>query len=118
MVKNYLKIALRNLFRHKVFSFINISGLALGMTCSILIMLWVQDERSFNQFHTNINRLYRVMEVQHYGGNEDFTLDATPGPLGENLPKNISEMSQAVTLLPDHEILFTYESQALKQKGT
>ncbi len=78
MLTNYLKIAWRNLLRHKVFSFINILGLALGMTCSILIMLWVQDERSFNRFHTKIDRLYRVMEVQHYGCNEDFTIDATP----------------------------------------
>ncbi|PSR55364.1 hypothetical protein AHMF7605_18560 [Adhaeribacter arboris] len=118
MLTNYLKIALRNLLRHKVFSFINISGLALGMTCSILIMLWVQDERSFNQFHTNIDRLYRVMEVQHYGGNEDFTLDATPGPLGENLPKDIPEIAQAVTINPGFNLLFTHENKALKQNGT
>ncbi|QMU31216.1 ABC transporter permease [Adhaeribacter radiodurans] len=118
MLTNYLKIALRNLFRHKVFSFINISGLALGMTCSILIMLWVQDERSFNQFHTKIDRLYRVMEVQHYGGNSDFTFDATPGPLGENLPKDFPEIAQAVTLHPGFNLLFTNADQALKQPGT
>ncbi|RDC65415.1 ABC transporter permease [Adhaeribacter pallidiroseus] len=118
MLTNYLKIALRNLLRHKGFSFINISGLALGMTCSILIMLWVQDERSFNQFHAQLNRLYRVMEVQHYGGNSDFTFDATPGPLGENLPQDIPEVAQAVTLHPGFNLLFTHENQALKQNGT
>lgn len=118
MFTNYLKIALRNLLRHKVFSIINISGLALGMTCSILIMLWVQDERSFNQFHANIDRLHRVMEVQHYGGGEDFTIDATPGPLGENLPKDIPEIAQAVTIVSDNYRLFTHGDLALKQKGT
>ncbi|MDQ3291057.1 MAG: ABC transporter permease [Bacteroidota bacterium] len=118
MLKNYLKIAVRNLLRNRVFSIINISGLALGMTCSILIMLWVQDERSFNRFHTKIDRLYRVMEVQHYGGNEDFTIDATPGPLAANLPNDFPEIAQAVSILSGFNVLFTHENQALKQEGT
>ena len=118
MFKNYLKIAFRNLLRHKVFSIINISGLALGMTCSILIMLWVQDELSFNRFHTKIDRLYRVMEVQHYGGGQNFTIDATPGPLGENLPKDVPEIARAVTIMSDFDNLFTLGDLALKQKGT
>jgi ABC-type antimicrobial peptide transport system permease subunit len=58
------------------------------------------------------------MEVQHYGGNEDFTLDATPGPLAANLTKDVPEIAQAVTILPDYSLLFTYENQALKQNGT
>ena len=62
MIKNYFKIAWRNLVRNKAFSAINISGLALGMACSLLIMLWVQDERSVDGFHANGKQLYQVYE--------------------------------------------------------
>jgi putative ABC transport system permease protein len=61
MLANYFKIALRNLFRQKVYSFINISGLAVGMACFILISLWVQDELSYDQFHQNKDRLCKVI---------------------------------------------------------
>lgn len=60
MFRNYLTSAIRSLRRHKLFSFINIFGLATGMACSILILLWVQDERSYDQFNTNAPQLYRL----------------------------------------------------------
>jgi ABC-type antimicrobial peptide transport system permease subunit len=60
MIKNYFKIALRNIIRHKAYSTINILGLAIGMTCSILILLWVQNELSYDRFHVNANQIYRI----------------------------------------------------------
>ncbi|GAB3822339.1 hypothetical protein GCM10028895_26570 [Pontibacter rugosus] len=78
MLKNYLKMAYRNLMRHKVFSLINVLGLALGMTCSILILLWVQDEVSYDRFHENIDQIYQVMETQSYPGADKFETEATP----------------------------------------
>jgi predicted permease len=60
MVKNYFKTALRNLLRHKLFSGLNIFGLATGMACSILIFLWVQDELSFDKFNPNTNHIFRL----------------------------------------------------------
>jgi len=66
MIKNYLKVAWRNLVRNKFFSAINILGLALGMACSVLILLWVQSELSMDSFHTNKDRLYMVYERQFY----------------------------------------------------
>lgn len=60
MIRNYFKIALRNLVRHKGYSFLNIAGLALGMACTMLILLYVQDELGFDRFHTNLSRIYRV----------------------------------------------------------
>jgi len=60
MLKNYFKIALRNILRHKAFSAINISGLAIGMASSILILLWVQNELSYDRFHTNADQVYRI----------------------------------------------------------
>jgi predicted permease len=58
MVKNYLKIALRSFFRHKGYTFINTAGLAIGIACCIMIMLWVQDELSYDRFHENADDLY------------------------------------------------------------
>lgn len=60
MLRNYLKIAIRNFVRHKLFSALNILGLATGMACSLLIFLWVQDESSFDRFHKNADKIYRI----------------------------------------------------------
>ena len=60
MFKNYLKIAFRNIIRHKAYSTINILGLAIGMACSILILLWVQNELSYDRFHVNADEVYRI----------------------------------------------------------
>ena len=60
MFKNYLKIAFRNLFKHKGYAFINVAGLAVGMACCFLILLYVQDETSYDIFHNNAKQIYRV----------------------------------------------------------
>ena len=60
MILYYLKIAIRNILRHKVYSFINIVGLAVGMACTILILLWVQYELSFDLYHEKADRIFRL----------------------------------------------------------
>ena len=60
MLLNYLKIATRSLLKNTVYTFINVVGLAIGIACSILIMLWVYDEYSYDRFHENYNELYQV----------------------------------------------------------
>ena len=60
MFKNYIKVALRNLFRNKLYSFLNIAGLAIGLTCCVLILLYIQDELSYDRFHDEADRIYRV----------------------------------------------------------
>src|SRR5688572_7045034 len=60
MLRNYIKIAIRNLLRHKAFSFINIAGLSIGMACSVLILLWVSDELSYDKFHNDSRSLFRI----------------------------------------------------------
>ncbi len=60
MLKNYLKIALRNLLRHKAFTFINISGLAIGLACCIIILMFVRSQTGHDQYHTNKDRLFRL----------------------------------------------------------
>ena len=65
MFWNYVKIAWRNIKRYKGYSFINIVGLAVGLACCILILLWVQDELNYDRFHTNADDLYRVVTEFH-----------------------------------------------------
>ena len=67
MIKNYFRIAFRNIQRHKGYSFINIIGLALGMACCILIILWVKDEMTTDKYHAKLDSLYLVRTIQHYG---------------------------------------------------
>lgn len=116
MIRNYLKIAWRNLWKNKMFSFINIMGLALGMTCSLLITLWVQDELAMDRFHKNDKRLYRVMENQHYTGVIN-TYPSTPGLLADNITKDIPEIKMASQMLWEESPLFTVGSTFEKEKG-
>jgi putative ABC transport system permease protein len=97
MIKNYFKIAWRNLIRNKAFSTINISGLALGMACSLLIMLWVQDERNVDAFHANGKYLYQVYERQYYDGKVEASYP-TQGLLAEELKRVIPEVQYASSL--------------------
>src|SRR5512145_893865 len=60
MLKNYLKIAFRNLLRHKAFTLINISGLAIGLACCIIILMFVRGQTGYDQYHENKDRLYRL----------------------------------------------------------
>ena len=60
MLQNYIIVAVRNILRHKVYSIINIAGLSVGMACSILILLWVQYELSYDRYHENADQIYRL----------------------------------------------------------
>jgi len=91
MWKNYLKIAWRNLLRNKSFTAINISGLIVGMTLTILLMLWVRFEYSYDQFHTKKDRLYEVYHMGNYNGTIG-TSNSTPQPLGPALEANFPEV--------------------------
>jgi predicted permease len=116
MIKNYFKTAWRNLLQNKTFSLINIFGLALGMTCSLVIMLWLKDEIRKDKFHQNGKRLYRVMENQFYSGNVS-TFESTPGILAENIVKDIPDIQMASQMLWEEEPLFTVGNTYDKEKG-
>ena len=73
MLQNYLKIALRNLLRNKVYSFINIAGLAVGMAVAMLIGLWIYDEVSANKHFKNYETLYQVKMHQTFDGDRKST---------------------------------------------
>jgi len=94
MFKNYFKTAWRNIIRNKVFSVINILGLALGLACSLLIFLWVRDEQNVDAFHKNGKELYQVYERNHFDGKIDASYP-TQGLLAEELKKVIPEIQYA-----------------------
>ncbi|UCH93591.1 MAG: ABC transporter permease, partial [Candidatus Aminicenantes bacterium] len=70
MIKNYLKIAFRNIKRHKGYSFINIAGLAIGMACCILMVVYITSELGFDRYHENADRIYRLCHHSNIGGTD------------------------------------------------
>src|SRR5678815_1161619 len=86
MFRNYFKIAFRNLARNKIYSFINIAGLGIGLACALLIMLYVKDEVSFDRFHKNVNNIYRIARKSN-GNNKNGSTGFLQGPrFTQNVP--------------------------------
>ena len=107
MLKNYLKMAIRNLLRSKYFSIINITGLAIGLAAIILIFLYVKFQLSFNNFHNDEDRLFRVsVKASHNGELESDSFIFTP-PIGPAMKNDLPEVKIIpVTELHDLNILF------------
>jgi len=93
MLKNYFKIAFRNIIRHKVFSFINIAGLAVGLAVCFLILLWVQDELKFDKFHEKYDRIHRILVDINTNGDE-FVVGVTPAALAPNIIDEVPEFEE------------------------
>ena len=98
MFRTFLVIAVRNLKKHKGFSFINIIGLTLGMACCILIMLWVQDELSFEDFHHKADRIARVVTKINFDSGEILRSSRSIPPLADALKEDYPEIEDAVRL--------------------
>ena len=104
MLKNYFKIAVRSILRNKIFSFINIAGLAIGMACFIFIMLWVQDELSYERYNKNAGRICRV--IWDMDGTQIF---ATPGPFANWLKETVPGIQEVTRV--------NYDGKKLQYKG-
>lgn len=94
MIRNYLKTAYRNLVKHKFYSLINVTGLAVGITSCLLIVLFVLDELSYDQHHTDADRIYRVTANINFGGNH-MLMNVTPAPMAEALMADYPEVEVA-----------------------
>ena len=94
MFKNYFKIAFRNIIHQKVFSSINIFGLAVGMTCTMLILLWVQDELSFDKFHKNADNIYLVIRE-----NTSDKMAVTSALLSPALKQELPEIENSTCIM-------------------
>jgi len=112
MLKNYLLIALRNFKNNKLFSFINVFGLAVGFTCCMLISIYLRHELSFDKHHKNIRQLYQVGTVFNMEGNEEISA-SSPVPLAPAIKKEFPEVQEFARLLPtflDDKTLLRYAS--------
>jgi len=94
MIKNFFKIYLRIIKRYPLYSILNISGMAIGMACAILILLWVQNELSYDRYYKNADRLYRVVQNFTYEGRTQSSA-ATPYPLASALKEEFPEIIRA-----------------------
>jgi len=116
MLKNYLKITIRNIRKHKGYSFINISGLAVGMACCVLILLWVRDELSFDRFHENAERIFRVTEHQYNSSGDYFPVAVTPWPLAEALKNDFPEVVESARLRILSGRLISYKEKKIYER--
>ena len=111
MLFNYIKIAFRNLLRHKAFSFINIAGLAIGMTCSIFILLWVRDELSYDQFHEHADQIYRLTADAG-----EFKAAVSPAGMAAGLKSEMPVIKNITRISKSQSVLFEVGNQKFQEK--
>ena len=114
MFRNYLLTALRHFWRQKGYTLINIFGLSVGLACSLLIMLWVKDELSFNQFHKKGDQIHRIMRHVTFSDGHVYTWAAIPKPLAEMLEKEYPEVVHAVLTSWGEDKLLSFEEQHIR----
>lgn len=112
MFKNYLKIGIRNLLKYNTHSVIHIIGLAIGLTCTLLILLWVQDELSFDRFHTHRDQVYRIL-----GQGTEIKFFGSPAPLAPTLKAEVPEIADAVRVRELPRFVFKYGENAFYESN-
>ena len=110
MIKNWLKIALRNIKRHKLYSFINLLGLAVGMACFFLIYMHIADEINYDKFHQMAERIYRVTYEINLSGSRTLTAQ-TPAPLGPAMIRDYPEVKNATRFFLRKNIPVTWKDK-------
>jgi putative ABC transport system permease protein len=116
MLRNYFLIALRKSHRQLSYTFINITGLATGLACALLIFLWVNDESSYNQHIPNRERVYQIFANVPMTGSVS-TWENTPGPLGPELATEVPEMEAIARVNVNNGILFRHGDKAFSESG-
>jgi putative ABC transport system permease protein len=107
MLTNYIKIALRNLMKNKLFSFINISGMAIGLASCLLIGLFVRDELLFDRFHPDGDRTYRVYNIANQSDGTSRYLPIVPYPFASYMQKDFPEIESTLRMMDMYgELLF------------
>ncbi len=114
MIKNYLRIAVRNLRNHKAYSLINIVGLAVGVACCMLILLYVLDELSYDKFNHDYSRIYRIEAELKMEGRE-LNMAVSPAPLGGTLVREFPEVVQYARIMPTANMLIRYKNNVFNE---
>ena len=113
MIKNYFKIAFRNLWKNKGFSALNIIGLATGLAVCLLIVLYVKDELSYDKYNINADRIYRLDADIYFNGTQ-FTTFVSPDPFAPTLVRDYPEIEQMVRLNYQGDILVKKDNQNIQ----
>jgi hypothetical protein len=117
VLKSYLRTALRFLWQQKSYTFLNLLGLAVGLACSFLIFLWVQDELRYDQFHNEGDQIHRVMRNYFTSDGKVFTWSAIPMPLADVLREEYPEITHTVLMTWKNEALVATEEEAFREQG-
>ncbi len=117
MIKNYLKIAFRNIKKHKSYSFINISGLAIGMACCFFIILFVQDELSYDRYHEKADRIYRLVDSLDVPGDFSMHVALSSAPFAPTLKNDFPEVEDAVRFFLGRRRMVSYEDKKYYEDG-
>lgn len=119
MLRNYIKVAVRALLRNKLTSVINISGLALAMACSLLIYIFIQDELSYDQYHSNVENIYRVTRSFHSAeGEVNLHLPSVAPPIGPLLKNDFGEIRDMARVINFSSVLSLEEDGRLTMSET
>jgi len=115
LVKNYFKIAFRNMFRQKGYSFLNILGLAIGMAASLLILLYVRHELSYDGYHRDAGRIFRIALEGHWGG-RDFNVAVVPAVTAKTMIADFPEVEDAVRFRQHGSYIVQYKEQSFREQ--
>ena len=115
MFKNFIKTALRNLFKHRGYSLLNIAGLAIGMATCILILMFVVDELSYDSYNEHADRIYRVSMDARYGG-RDFNVAVCAAPAAQTLINDYPEVEAATRFRQRGAFIFKYEENTFRER--
>lgn len=116
MFTNYLTVALRNMWKHKFYSIINILGLAIGLGCFLFILVFVRDELSFDQYHAKADRTYRV-NFDGFAFEQELNFAVVGAPLGPTLLENFPEVAQQCRFRERGSYTVQYEDQSFREEG-
>ena len=117
MIRNYFKIAWRSLWKNKGYSAINIFGLTIGLSAGIFIFLWVVDELSYDKFHSNTNRIFKVFINSKYPDGRIETYPATPAKLKDVIKNEVPEVELAAQYSMESELLVKHEDNGFNENG-
>lgn len=116
MFKNYLKIAWRNLWKQKVFTLINVGGLTIGLTVGLLLLLWVQNELSYDRYNKNWERIYRLTTNIRVNGSS-YISSLVPDPMGPTMVSEYPQVEKMVRLLTSRDIMVNKGHETLQEKN-
>jgi putative ABC transport system permease protein len=117
MIKNFFTITVRSFLRQKLYSLINVAGLASGLICVLFIYLWVSDELSKDKFHHEGEKIYRVVSNLQMNDGEILTWTVTPGPLADDIRENQKEVELTVSASFAEQMLLQFEGEKFTERG-